>query len=149
MNAVEREISGIWGNHQLSMAFKCCHIYKLVEEIREAGEKDENNKEIKSWLSTKYPPPRHQILPKLDPYYKEVERLFIDESGLLCHDDQVVVPHPLRSGFIDYLVELHASPEKMITCARKSIWWQFMNADIKQHWRTCRTCVERSPSKPC
>ena len=148
LNAVEMEGSGIWENHQLSMEFECCLVDKLVEEIREAGEKDENYKEIKSWLGMKYPPPRHRILPKLDPYYKEVERFSIDESGLLCHDDQVVVPQPLRNRFIDHLVGLHASPEKMITRARKSVWWPFMNADIKQRWRTCRTCVERSPSKP-
>jgi len=28
------------------------------------------------------------------------------------------------------------------------VWWPFMNSDINQRWRSCPTCVERSPSNP-
>jgi len=126
--------------------FEACMVDQMAEEIRIAGEKDEDYRIVKGWLSQKYPPPRTAIEPQVDPYYRELERFSIDDNGLLCYEDRVVVPKPLRARYLDYLVNLHASPEKMKSRARKSIWWPFMANDISHKWRTCETCVERSPS---
>jgi len=146
LNAVETDEG--WEPVTANVEFEVWMIDKMVEEIREAAEKDQNYKIIKTWLNQKYPPPRETIEVQLDPYYRQVNRFSIDESGLLCYDDRLVIPQSLRKRFVDHWTHLHASPEKMISRARKSIWWPFMTAEIKQRWRNCRTCVERSPSKP-
>jgi len=75
--------------------------------------------------------------------------LSIDDNGLIIKDGtRLLIPEGMRTRWIDYLQNLHSSPEKVIERARKSIWWPFINSDLKQRRRTCETCVERSPSNP-
>ena len=139
------EINEVWTLTENPL-FEAHMVDKLAEEVREAGEKDEDYRIVKEWLSMKYPPPQAAVQARLGPYYRELDRFSIDEDGLLCHNDRIVIPQSLRSRYLDYLVHLHASPEKMKARARKSLWWPFMSSDIQQKWRACRTCVERSPS---
>ena len=146
LNAVE--INNAWEPFTEHIDFEVYLVDKMVEEVRDAAEKDEDYKLVKLWLHANHPPSRESIPVRLDPYYREIERLSIDENGLLCHDDKLVIPTPLRHRFIEHLNHLHASPDKMLSRARKSIWWPFMASEIRQQWRSCPTCVERSPSKP-
>jgi len=119
---------------------------KLAEEVRDAGEQDEDYKLVRTWLMTKYQPNPEAVSSSVHPYYKNLDRFSLDSNNLLCYDDKIVIPKPLRSKYLDRLIHLHASPEKMKSRARKSIWWPFMASDIDNRWRSCRTCLERSPS---
>jgi transposase InsO family protein len=119
-----------------------------AKQIQEAAESDEDYQEVKRWLKKKYPEDPKLVEPRLSPYYRELERFHLDEDDLLCHDDRVVIPHSLRQRYLDLLVAIHAHPNKMKARARKSVWWPYMNSDINQRWRSCPTCVERSPSNP-
>jgi hypothetical protein len=86
---------------------------------------------------------------KLDPYGKYLDMLSIDDNGLNIKDrTRLLIPEGMRTGWINYLQNLHSSTEKVIESARKSFWWPFINLDLKQRRRTCETCVEQSPSNP-
>jgi len=84
---------------------------------------------------------------KLDPFGKYLDMLSIDDNGLIIKDrTRLLIPEGMRTRWIDYLQNLHSSPEKVIERARKSMWWLFINSDLKQRMRTCKRCVKRSPS---
>ena len=119
---------------------------KLAEDIREAGEEDQDYKRVKKWLCDKYQAPKEEVTENLNRYFQELDKFSLDDNGLLCYNDRVVIPKSLRARYVDHLVHLHASPEKMKARARRSVWWPGMNAQIDEKWRHCRTCVERSPS---
>jgi len=119
---------------------------KLNEDVREAGESDVDYKQVKAWLMDRYQPHPDTIKPNVAPYYRQLDRFSLDGSNLLCYDDRLVIPEGLRSRYLDHLVRLHASPAKMKSRARKTIWWPHMSTDIDQKWRSCRSCVDRSPS---
>ena len=136
-------------NHALETdEFEANLVSMSSKQIQEAAESDEDYQEVKRWLKQKYPEDPNLVEPRLSPYYRELERFHLDEDDLLCYDDRIVIPSSLRQRYLDLLVELHAHPNKMKARARKSIWWPFMNSDINQRWRSCPTCVERSPSNP-
>lgn len=119
-----------------------------AKQIQEAAETDDDYQEVKRWLKEKYPEDPRLVEPRLSPYYRELERFHLDEDDMLCYDDRIVIPSSLRQRYLDLLVAVHAHPNKMKARARKSVWWPFMNSDINQRWRSCPTCVERSPSNP-
>ena len=145
LNAVESEANQ-WSLSSETLEFEAHMVDLLREEVREAAEDDTEYRTVKGWVLERQPPAAHTISHQLKPYYKGVDRFTVDEDGLLCYDDRLVIPRSLRSRFIDHLVHLHASPAKMISRARKSVWWPLMAKEIEQRWRTCRTCVENSPS---
>jgi Integrase zinc binding domain len=86
---------------------------------------------------------------KLYPFVKYLDMLSTDDNGLVIKDGtKLVFPEATRIQWIDYLQNLHSSPQKVIKRARKSIWWPFINSDLKQQRITCKSCVKRSPSNP-
>jgi hypothetical protein len=56
-----------------------------------------------------------------------------------------VVSFLLRKRYMDRVAMLHSSPEKMVWCIWKSMWWPHMSADIRELRNQCHTCVECSP----
>ena len=129
-------------------AFEANMVDLLAEEIRLAGETDEEYRQLKVWMyGSKHPPPQDVVEPNMEVYVKEWGHLYFDENGLICHDGRVLIPKVLRPRYLEYLVQLHASAGKMKARARKTIWWPFMNKHIDDKARSCPTCIERSPSK--
>jgi Integrase zinc binding domain len=83
----------------------------------------------------------------LDPYGKYLEMMSIDDNGLIIKDrTRLLIPEGMITRWIDYLQNLHSSSEKVIERARKSLWWLFMDSDLKKQMRTCKMCVKQSPS---
>jgi len=144
LNSLEVETE-VWLPEE-NAKFEAYMVDKQAEDIREAGEEDQDYRKVKKWLCDKYQVPKEEATEHMSKYYKELEKFSLDENGLLCYDDRVVIPKSLRSRYVDLLVHLHASPTKMKARARRSIWWPTMNAQIDERWRQCRTCVEKSPS---
>jgi len=120
---------------------------KLLLKLRETAKNDEEYCEVKEFVLKGFPP-RESLKVSLDPYWRERDEFHIDKDGFLCHNNRLVIPKPLRSQYLDYLVFLHQGTDKMLQRARQSMWWPFMNVDIKKLAQVCRTCVERSASNP-
>jgi len=116
----------------------------LIKEVQKEAEKDPDYQLLKNAVMEG----DYRVLTvKLDPYGKYLDMLSIDDNGLIIKDGRrLLILESMRTRWINYLQNLHLSPEKVIERARKSIWWPFINSDLKQRRRTCETCVERSPS---
>ena len=119
----------------------------LLDEVRRAAEADADyqlvmkNVELDDYKCEEWPD--HLIK------FRNVKDELSIENGLLIKDGKtVVIPEALRNKYLDYLGFGHMSPEKAIQRARNSVWWPGINEALKLRRRTCKTCVERSPSNP-
>jgi hypothetical protein len=62
------------------------------------------------------------------------------------HPQRKTTAGSLRT-YLERLLAMHQQTEKMEARARKSIWWLFMNCDIKNIGKTCLPCQEKLPSQ--
>lgn len=141
------EVNNTWEpDTSLPSNFETCIVDRLVDDIREASEFDEEYKIVKNWMIDKIKPSQDSITPRLSTYFNNYEHFSIDKEDMLCYDDRLVVPASLRQRYIDYFVNSHSSVNKIKSRARTTVWWPFMSSDIDQKLRTCRTCEDRKPS---
>jgi len=126
----------------------------IVKQVLAAGNEDEIYKQVREWIRTGFPD-RKSVEAKFDPYLREQDQFRLDDDLILYQSPdapaskpRIFVPEKLRRRFIEYLKLLHSHPNRMVARARKCLWWPFMNAELQQEHRKCKTCVERSPSNP-
>ena len=126
----------------------------IIRQVLEVGEQDEVYKTLRNWIRTGFPA-RDSVDTKFDPFLREQDQFRLEGDLILYQTPdspasapRLFVPEQLRRRFIDLIKMLHSHPNKMVARARRSLWWPFMNAQLQQEHRQCKTCIENSPSNP-
>jgi hypothetical protein len=119
----------------------------MLQDILKAAKDDEGYLEVCKWFEDgKSMPADGEKCPvHLKSFWNVREELSLDD-GLLFKDGRLVIPKGLRQRYLDNLINLHQGYVKMAKRARRSLWWPFMNKDVKALSQRCQSCVERSPS---
>ena len=74
------------------------------------------------------------------PYYTYREEI-VHHEGLLFKGQRVIVPTKLRSDIKSRIHQGHMGIEKCTQRARQSVFWPFINSDIKDMVSSCTTCL--------
>ena len=127
----------------------------LIKLVMEEALKDKDYNQVKEWLVEGFPLSKEQVPVSLNPYWRMQDQLRLEKNGLILfipehaqEHPRLLIPEGLRQRTIDVLRNIHGHPNKMISRARQSVWWPFMNSELMQEHRKCKTCVEKSPSNP-
>jgi hypothetical protein len=118
----------------------------LIKKFEKEGEKDPDYQLLGNavWAVDYW-----ELIVKLNPYVKYLDVLCIDDNGLIIKNTtNLVIPEGIRIWWIDYLQNLHPSPEKIIKRAKKYIRWVFINFYLKQRRRTWK-CVSNGFHQTC
>jgi hypothetical protein len=78
------------------------------------------------------------LLKKKYPMFFQIrEELSVQPDGVLCRNDQLVIPPCLRKAVLEDVHRGHMGVEKMKSLARPMCWWPEMDNDIKSTAANC------------
>ena len=127
----------------------------IIQQLLEVGDEDFVYSTVRSWIKTGFPTQKEVNDARFDPFIREQDNLRLENEVILyispespASSPRIFVPEGLRRRYIELIKLLHSHPNKMVARARRSIWWPFINAELQKEHRTCKTCVEKSPSNP-
>ena len=115
-------------------------------ELRKFANQDVEYQQLSRYLSHGHPQSKDEWPDNLKQFFPMKDDLFFDTDGFIVYGDKLFVPAELRTTYLKRLLAMHQGAHKMCERAKKSIWWPFINRDIKNVAKTCEPCVERAPS---
>ncbi len=115
-------------------------------ELKKFANQDVEYQQLSRYLSHGYPDSKQEWPDNLKQFFPMRDDLFFDTDGFIIYGDKLFVPTELRTTYLKRLLAMHQGAHKMSERAKKSIWWPFINRDIKNVAKTCESCVERAPS---
>ena len=81
-------------------------------------------------------------------FYQHREELAIQPDGVLCRNDQLIIPPTLRKLVLEDIHQGHMGVEKMKSLARSMCWWLEMDNEIKLTAANCKSCLHKITTKP-
>ena len=115
-------------------------------ELKKFANQDVEYQQLSRYLSHGHPDSKQEWPDNLKQFFPMRDDLFFDTDGFIIYGDKLFVPTELRTTYLKRLLAMHQGAHKMSERAKKSIWWPFINRDIKNVAKTCESCVERAPS---
>jgi Integrase zinc binding domain len=113
----------------------------MLQDILKAAKDDEGYIEVcKLFEDRKSMPPGEKCPVHLKSFWNVREELSL-EDGLLFKDGRLVILKGLRQCYLDNLIKLHQGCVKIAKRVRRSVWWPFMNKDVKALSHCCKSCV--------
>jgi transposase InsO family protein len=85
---------------------------------------------------------------KFPQFFARRDELCHTSEGLLCLNDRIVIPPPLRSVILKDLHSGHLGVEKMKSLARCLCWWPEIDADIRRTTASCEGCQHKVLGQP-
>ena len=89
-----------------------------------------------------------EVKRKYPQFFAHREELSVQLDGVLCRDDRLVIPPPLRKTVLDELHKGHMGVEKMKSLARQMCWWPELDADICTTAKNCESCLHKIRTRP-
>jgi hypothetical protein len=115
-------------------------------ELRKFANQDVEYQQLSKYLSHGHPSSKEEWPDNLKQFFPMRDDLYFDTDGFIVYGEKLFVPTELRTTYLKRLLAMHQGAHKMSERAKKSIWWPFINRDIKNVAKTCEPCVERAPS---
>lgn len=88
--------------------------------------------------------PIYKYLSENEKKYNRIKSEIKFESGLLFHNDKLIVPKSLRSELLSKLHGPHLGVEKTLARARQLFYWPGISNDIKSLVNDCRICEKHT-----
>jgi len=118
-----------------------------IHEIQTATATDPTLQSLLATVKTGWPDNKDTLPVCLHPYWSMREEISHDK-GLLLKGERIIVPSACRKHIRDNLHESsHLGIDSCLRRARDTVYWPGMNAELKQHIKSCPTCAEYQPAQ--
>lgn len=113
-----------------------------LEEIREAGNTDEEYRQLKKGIES-------GCWEKSVQKWKNLAVEFCAVEGVILRGRRIYIPMTLRSRVLKAAHEGHPGSEKLVHRLREKVWWPLMTADAERTTVTCQACtLVSAPNRP-
>ena len=99
--------------------------------------KDPHLRRVRDAIIRKAP----EDLKQIDPYFYNCRDHLHVINGVLCYDERVVIPKPLRSSLIDLFHAIHPGQIGMLDISEHAFWPR-MNRDLILKSQSCKACTK-------
>ena len=106
--------------------------------------KDPHLRRVRDALIRKAP----EDLQGIDPYYYNCRDHLHVINGVVCHDEKVVIPKPLRAPLIELFHAIHPGQIGMLDVSEHAFWPR-MKRDLIYKAQTCKACTQIDKPKSC
>lgn len=117
-----------------------------LEKVRQATATDDVLPLLASVVKEGWPVVKEKLPSCLHEYWDIKDELIV-QDGVVFKGNRIVVPKSLRSEFIKKIHLCHLGQNASLRRARDTLYWPFMNSQIKDLVKTCQTCQELAPSQ--
>jgi hypothetical protein len=121
---------------------------ELLLELKKFADEDEEYQALQRLVVVGFPSSKDKLCKNLAKYWSVRFELSLDVDGFVVRGDRLVVPKGLRKTYLQRLLAMHQGADKMLSRARKSIWWPFLTSDVKNMADSCLLCQEHKASNP-
>ena len=116
-----------------------------LDQYQKKQAEDETCSQVMEYCNSGWPR-KHQIQPKLIPYWK-IRGSFSVHNRLLLFNERIVIPEPLQKDVLQRIHEGHQGIERCRTRARASVWWPNINQQITEMVQRCQDCAKTSQQR--
>jgi hypothetical protein len=121
---------------------------ELLLELKKFADEDEEYQALQRLVVVGFLSSKDNLGENLAKYWPVRFELSLDMDGFVMRGDRLVMPKGLRKTYLQRLLAMHQGADKMLSRARKSIWWPFLTSDVKNMADSCLPCQEHKVSNP-
>lgn len=110
-----------------------------LTKLQEATLYDEQLQQIIQFITGSWPTDRNELPTWATPFFYNRHELSFHDN-LVFRNEQVIVPKSMRAQMLEALHASHRNADACLRRARECLYWPTMNADIKQHVSSCKSC---------
>lgn len=114
---------------------------KLRKEINE----DESYRKLQNLVCQGFPVTKEEMDPQVLDFWNVKDRLSQTSAGIILLDDRIVIPVGYRKQVLQILHSAHQGICAMKRRANESVFWPYINRDIKNTRVNCKYCNEVAP----
>ena len=127
--------------HQVNSTFQLLPISKTrLAQLQQETASDEVIQQLINFTLNGWPS-KHNIPQVVKPYYNVHSEIAFHE-GLLLKGQRIIVQSALRSTMKEIIHQGHNGMERCKFCARQSLYWPGMNAEIEELVARCSYCLQ-------